>query len=46
MIDWFKMWLDNRFPRKPLAMIGLWPLLTLEQRKKVLTAHDKEQKDG
>ena len=40
MIEYLKLWLDNRFPRKPLPMVGLLGLLSSEQKAKAL--HNKE----
>lgn len=32
---WMQCWWENRFPRKPLPMVGLIGLLTDEQKKKL-----------
>lgn len=32
MVEWFKMWFDNRFPRKAHPAVGLFALLTPAQK--------------
>lgn len=35
MLKWFSLWWENRFPPKPLPMVGLIGLLTEKQRRDI-----------
>jgi hypothetical protein len=37
-----KIWYDNLFPRRKLPAVGLFGLLTPEQKAKILTHEDDE----
>lgn len=42
MIEWLKMWFDNRFPRKAKPSVGLFALLTPDQKVAVNKQNEGE----